>query len=358
MLCFIGTGISGYKSVSEHTLSILSSCDIVYLDTFTGYLSCEDIEELNELANSRGLNINLLAAKRWFIEDGREILEQAQKIDIAILTYGDPFVATTLVELYVRAIKKSIKVEIIHGASGITSLIGEAGLHIYKFGKIVTITSEPSSGFSVYRTTYENLLNGNHTLILTEYDNRLSGHFFLDPSWALQALLRAEDVFRRNVFLEDTFAVVVSRVGSPCQRMISGTIKSIGSTCFGRGPHSIIITGSLHFTEIDALLTLTQNVNEPRDNAKLIRNTPADLICRYAPMAKDVLSTLRRVVENDKQGRRNEVISKILCNAECYINDAENFLEQGKPELAILSMGYAEGLIDALSLRSGGVPPM
>jgi diphthine synthase len=134
MLRFIGIGIS-YKCMSMHALRILGNCDVVYLDTFTGFVSDEDVKELNALAKSHGLKVNVRAAKRWFIEDGREILEQAQKIDIAILSYGDPFIATTLIELYVRAVKKSIAVEIIHGASGITSLIGEVGLHIYKFAE-------------------------------------------------------------------------------------------------------------------------------------------------------------------------------------------------------------------------------
>lgn len=357
MLRFVGMGIGGDKGISMHALNVLSRCDIVYLDRFTGFVSDRDIEGLNTLAKIHGLNIHIRSVKRWFIEDGREILEQAQKTDIAILTYGDPFIATTFIELYVRALKRSIEVDIIHGASGITSLIGEVGLHIYKFGKMVTITSERPSRVSVYTTTYENLINSNHTLILMEYDNRLNSHFFLDPGWALQAMLRTESELGRKVFLEDTFVVVASRVGTPYQRIISGTIKSLCSMCFGHGPHSIIVTGGLHFTELDALMTLTQNFSEPKDNTKFIRNIPAEMIDRYAPMAREALSKMRRLVEiND--GRLNEATSGILCNAECYIDDAEKFLEQGKPELAILSMGYAEGLIDALSLRNGILPAL
>jgi hypothetical protein len=44
---------------------------------------------------------------------------------------------------------------------------------------------------------------------------------------------------------------------------------------------------------------------------------------------------------------------EILANAECYIDDAERFLLQGKPELAVLSIGYAEGLIDATRVMKG-----
>ena len=44
---------------------------------------------------------------------------------------------------------------------------------------------------------------------------------------------------------------------------------------------------------------------------------------------------------------------EILANAECYIDDAERFLRHGKPELAVLSIGYAEGLIDAMRVKKG-----
>ncbi len=39
-------------------------------------------------------------------------------------------------------------------------------------------------------------------------------------------------------------------------------------------------------------------------------------------------------------------------NVECYVQDSRRFLNEGKDELAVLSIGYAEGLLD--SLRFGG----
>ncbi|KKM27631.1 hypothetical protein LCGC14_1572750, partial [marine sediment metagenome] len=41
-----------------------------------------------------------------------------------------------------------------------------------------------------------------------------------------------------------------------------------------------------------------------------------------------------------------------------YIKDAENFLEQGKDEVAILSIGYADGLVDSLRMAKGLEPKM
>ena len=64
---------------------------------------------------------------RWFIEDAREIISQSKECNVAILTYGDPFMATTFTELMIRAKKNLIDIKIIHGASGISSLMGEIG---------------------------------------------------------------------------------------------------------------------------------------------------------------------------------------------------------------------------------------
>ena len=58
-------------------------------------------------------------------------------------------------------------------------MIGEAGLHFYKCGSSVTMMSEPQSGISVYNTIHDNLLVGNHTLILTEYAVDLANRHFL-----------------------------------------------------------------------------------------------------------------------------------------------------------------------------------
>jgi diphthine synthase len=356
MLRFIGLGINGPKSMSLHVLEILKKCDAIYLDKFTGFISDDDLNGLRSLAELHDFRVNILPAERWFVEDGRDILEQARRSDLALLTYGDPFIATTLIELYVRAVRNSIKIDVIHAASGITSLIGEAGLHLYKFGRIITIMSEPLSTLSVYNTIFENLLGRNHTLILTEYNNDHNKLFFLSPNSAFDALLQAEKDFKFKVFFNDTFAIVASRIGMSDQKIVSGTVRSLNSLHFGRGPHSIIITGTLHFTEVEALMTLTHNLDAPSDNSANIRNLSADMIARYAPKARQALSDMKRIFRTDNGKSGNKLSTEILDNAECYIDDAERFLRQGKPELAILSIGYAEGLIDAMRLKRGIYP--
>ena len=48
----------------------------------------------------------------------------------------------------------------------------------------------------------------------------------------------------------------------------------------------------------------------------------------------------------------------LISEPELYINDAENFLKQGKDENAVLSIGYADGLVDALRMAKGIEPKM
>src|SRR5215213_8535187 len=307
MLWLIGIGVNGYKGISFHTLDILKKCDIIYFERFTSPLYDDDLINLNSLIGEGYDNERkkMIPAERWLVEDGNQILEQAKNANVALITYGDPLIATTLSELQVRARKNLINVDVVHSASGITSLIGESGLHMYKFGRAVTMMLGSHSAISVYNAVFDNLLSGSHTLILTEYNNNDNKFFFLDPVQVFRMLIEIEKDVKYNIFSGETFVVVASRIGTEQKKIISGKIKSLIGMTFETGPHSIIITGSLHFTESDAIRYLTINVDEPIDNA------------------------------------------------EYYVDDAERFLRQGKHELAVLSIGYAEGLIDALRFQKG-----
>jgi diphthine synthase len=348
MLWFVGIGINGYRGLSIAALDVLRKCDIVYIERFTGVLTEVDIQGLNSL-----LEMHTIPVQRWFVEDGRDLLEAARTKDVALVTYGDPLIATTYSELRSRATKNSIKTAILHSASGIASIIGESGLHVYKFGRMVTMTSELHSAVTVYNTIFQNLLAGSHTLILTEYNHNDESKepFFLDPSSVFKMLLDAERAHKQEVFSDDTFAVVASRVGMQDQKITSGKVKSLMKLEFGIGPHSVIITGALHFTETQALASVTENIDEPADNSQSVNRIEAQMVERYAPKAKQVVQEVRKLISNGTGD--NKGIFEVLENAECYIADSEQFLRQGKFELAVLSIGYAEGLIDALRYQKG-----
>ncbi|MDW0282522.1 MAG: SAM-dependent methyltransferase, partial [Nitrososphaeraceae archaeon] len=121
MFWIIGLGIHGVMGIGLHSLDVLRSCDIVYVERFTSLISDTELHNLDRLIDKGGKS-NIVLVQRWFLEDGRELIDKAKTNEVALLTYGDPLIATTHTELFVRAVKNSIKVKVIHGASGISSL--------------------------------------------------------------------------------------------------------------------------------------------------------------------------------------------------------------------------------------------
>jgi diphthine synthase len=166
-------------------------------------------------------------------------------------------------------------------------------------------------------------------------------------------LIEVEKDIRYNVFSEETFVIVASRIGTKQKKMISGKIKSLIGMDFETGPHSIILTGSIHFSELDAIRTLTINVDEPIDNAENIQRISVNMIKKYTPKAKQAMKQMRDIIIAENMPSLNKGSIEVLENAELYIDDAERFLRQGKHELAVLTIGYAEGLIDALRFQKG-----
>jgi len=220
MLWFVGLGISGSKSISLQTKKLLEQSDIVYLEEFTSPISKTDVAELKKISK-REFKI----AKRWMVEDGKEILKNAKKKKVILLSYGDPYIATTHIELRIRAISEKIKTDTVHASSSLTALVGECGLHYYKIGKIVTIMKEFQTTTSAYYTIYQNLLAGNHTVILLEYNQ--DTQFFLEPKDALSNLLEVEKEQSRKVVSPKTFVIIASRIGFKDQSIIAGKVSTL-----------------------------------------------------------------------------------------------------------------------------------
>ena len=345
MLWFVGLGISGFKSLPNQALKILEDADIVYLEQFTSPIENDDLTQIEN--KTRG---EFKIAKRWFVEDGKEIIEKSKKENVVLLSYGDPYIATTHIELRVRAIEEKIKTQSIHASSSITSMIGECGLHFYKIGRIATIMSDMKSLITPYYVTYKNIIEGNHTVLLLEYNQ--DKKFFLDPRKALHDLIETEKGQKRNVVKPSSYAIIASRIGFEDQRIISGKIESLDKIDFGKPPHTIIIPGRMHFTESDALKVLGECIDEPFDNSEKTEKISHQMMKKYVPMVQEALEEIKPHYKNEKN------FQDILENAELYIQDAEKFLEDGQDEVAILSIGYADGLVDALRLAKGLDPKM
>lgn len=382
-LCLVGTGISGVRSIPGEGADAIRRADIVYYEQFTSPSPMQNMKEhIKSIAPDACITRD---AKRWMVEDGSQILEDAEKKYVVLLSYGDPLVATTHAELLCRASRSHIQTRVIHASSGPTSIIGECGLHHYKMGKMATIMRDPKSTTTPYYTVYKNAIERCHTLLLLEYDyegteSGSGNSFSLEPADALGGLLAAEDGQRRGVIHTDTYAIIASRIGmQDAQSIVAGKISSlIAARDFGRPPHSIIIPGRLHFTESDALATLARCIDPPpgtkaaassaasqtdshtasdaeasKDDAKEYDpNTPEriseQMIIKYAPMIRRSINEVKQQCAEDKG------MSDILENARLYVNDAEDFVKMdGHEEVAVLSIGYADGLADAIRLLKG-----
>ncbi|MEO9309352.1 MAG: diphthine synthase [Nitrososphaera sp.] len=344
MLWFVGLGIDGTNSLSEKTKKLITSADVVYLEQFTSPMSEQDTNSLMQIAKGQ-----FKFAPRWLVEDGKEILENAKSKNVVLLSLGDPYIATTHIELRARAESEKIKTSTVHASSAVTSLIGECGLHYYKVGRTVTIMSG-TPATSAYYAIYDNLRVGNHTVVLLEYNQ--DKNFFLDPKEALQNLLATEKEQTRKVISESTYAIVASRIGSEDQNIVAANIKNLLDVDFGSPPHSIVIPGNLHFTESDALKVFARCLDEPVDNASNLEKIAAQMMKKYIPMVRRALDQIAPYYKDTPE------FASVLENAELYIKDAERFFEDGKDELAILSIGYADGLVDALRIAKGIEPEL
>jgi diphthine synthase len=343
MLYFVGLGID--QSLSLKSLQELSSCDHVYYESYTSPPINDEV-----LSQFSDLSEKVEVVKREFVEDGRKILEVSKKGIAALVCSGDPMVATTHQELRTRAIKEGIETTIIHGSSILCSVSGELGLHSYNFGRIVTMTKEPMQ-YTAYNTIYDNLFRGLHTTILLEWDE--SQNFFLDPKAAIKGLEDAERDLRHEVLDASTFVLVASRLGSKDSSVAGLSLEELKTRNLGAPPHVLVLPGKLHYTELESLgVLLGRNIESIPDNTRAISKLSRRMVQKYTRKTLDALGRAKKSAEIKKisSGLNFEDVFE---NVECYTRDAERFLNEGRDELAVLSIGYAEGLLD--SLRFSGL---
>jgi diphthine synthase len=333
-LTFVGLGL-GSRGASLEGIMAIKDADHAYLEYYT---SPSDPMLIKELERASGKK--LVVVDRGFVEDGKSLLEQAKAMNVVLSVQGDPMLATTHTELRVRAIRAGIQTKIIHGATIFSAAASASGLHVYKFGKTITYPREVANRNEAYRTIHRNLTQGLHTLLLMEYDiERNEG---VSPAEVLGGLLDAESSLKRNALSENSFALVLSRIGWDDSLIVGGRLSDLLKTGTGGPPQCVIVPGTLHFTEVEALGAITGLREDAiADNSKNVLRTSQVLVPRYVEKTKKALKRAREGL--------NGVYPDLLENAELYMRDAENFLANGEDELAMLSIGYAEGLLDSLT---------
>jgi diphthine synthase len=245
-LFMIGIGLGNEKDISVRGLEMVKKADKVYLEYYTSLLQCN----FHDLAKFYGKQIEL--ANREMMEDkGDSIVEEAKKSDVAVIIIGDVFSATTHMDLFLRAKKQGVEVEVVNNASVLTA-VGITGLELYKFGKTTSIPF-PSPGFypeTPYNVLRENQSLGLHTLFLL--DLKPEKQKFMTVNEALDYLLDIEKSNKAGLIDDNTFVVGCARLGSNF-KIKAGKVKDILKADFGPAPHCLIIPGKLHFVEEEAL---------------------------------------------------------------------------------------------------------
>jgi len=246
-LYLIGLGLSDQRDISVKGLEAVRRCDKVYLENYTSLLQCT-VYDLEKFYGKK-----IILADREMTEQGEDhILEEARKKEVAFLVVGDPFSATTHIELFKQALTKKISVEIINNASVLTA-VGITGLQLYKFGKTTSIPfiEDHPHLETPYQVLKENHGFGLHTLFLL--DLKPKENKFLSIKKALETLEQIEEHKKEELITKNTKVIGCARLGSDNYVIKYGTLEEIKQKDFGLPPYCLIIPGQVHFMEEEML---------------------------------------------------------------------------------------------------------
>ena len=256
VLYLIGLGLCNEKDITVRGLEYIKQSDYIYMEYYTSILGI-DSAKLEEYYGKK-----IILADREMIEIGfdKEILEKAKTSKVSLLVVGDPFSATTHIDLYLRCIHEGVKVEVVNNASILNS-IGITGLSLYRFGETVSIPffTEKWRPYSFYDKICRNYNNDLHTLILLDIkvkeiseENLAKGKKiyekprFMKVNQALEELLEASEkseniIENKGLITEENLCYGVARIGSESQIVKAGKIKDIIKFDFGKPLHSVVI---------------------------------------------------------------------------------------------------------------------
>lgn len=263
-LVFVGLGLNDERGLSLRGLEEIKSADNVFAELYTSLMPDFSFERLEKMAKKE---LQVLNRKELEERNGEILLRAAETDKVVLLVPGDPMIATTHVALRIEAEKRGIKTHLVHGASIVSAVIGLSGLHGYKFGKTVTIPfPDETPAETPYETIFQNRKLGLHTLCLL--DIKTEEKRYLTISEALKALKKVEKKRKKKLVQPNTLVLGIARAGSENPTVKAGFLQDMLSYDFGAPPFSLIIPGSLHFMEAEALIVLARAPKELRETAR------------------------------------------------------------------------------------------
>lgn len=252
MFYLVGLGLFDEKDISLKGLECLRSVDKIYAEFFTSRLFGSSFEAIEELV---GQKIEVLV--RGEVEEEHKFIDEAGDSDVALITGGDPLIATTHSDFLIQCSRRGIDFEVIHGSSILSSAPAISGLQGYKFGKVTTIPF-PDYNFypkSPYEAIEENLRMNLHTLVLL--DIQAHKDRYMTVNQGLEYLMSIyEDLGREGMIAPDTLAMGIARVGSGDVVVKAGRISELIGFDFGGPLHCIVIPSKLHIVEAEYLVEI------------------------------------------------------------------------------------------------------
>lgn len=261
MLTFIGLGLFDKFDISLKGFNAIKNADIVYIEFYTSVLIGSTIDDLKKFYNKE-----IILLSRTDVEiNNDKLLNDAKNKNVVFLTAGDTMISTTHIDLRIRAYDLNIETNIIHGSSILSAVCGISGLQNYKFGRSTSISYPYISNRGIhvlsespYNTIINNYKNGNHTLVYLDISN---GNF-MSVKEALNILIEINSKNDDEIDLKNLLAIGISQAGSKNFKVKTDYIKNVDNFKLGPPLHILIIPGTLHFIEKEALIKFS---NAPLD---------------------------------------------------------------------------------------------
>jgi diphthine synthase len=249
-LVFIGLGLHDELGMSLRGQREAKSCDILLSEFYTSAMPGLDLGNLKALV---GKEVVVLSRKAVEEDAEQTILSKARTGKVGLLIPGDPMVATTHVDLRLRALKAGIKTRIIHAASVTSAAAGATGLQSYKFGRSVTVPASWQGDLpeSIYTSIRNNLGWGLHSLVLLEINAESETYVTIQS--ALKQLLAFSQREPDPAINSNTLVIGIARLEAPDMIVRASSISEILQGEFGGPPYALVFPGRLHFIEAEAL---------------------------------------------------------------------------------------------------------
>lgn len=252
MLTFVGLGLYDDHSLTLEARRTLGSADRIFAETYTSRLVGA---ELSAVAQAHGVTIE--QRNRAGVEREPEpILAAAETEDVVFCTPGDPMIATTHTDLRLRAADRGIDTRIVHGVTASTAIASLVGLQNYRFGRAVTLPFPFAHGGdgvpdSVLTELAANRERGLHTLVFL--DIKAAGASPVGPDG--DRFMRADEAaaLLADALDEELLGVAVARAGAPDPVVRADRLSALADGSFGSPLHALVVPGSLHEIEADAL---------------------------------------------------------------------------------------------------------